>query len=407
MPGIGGDGRGAWGRGLLVGLLLLLGLGARPAHAGQPHPLALLPREKLLGLAPLLRSTDLVLLESDAKGGMNQITIMSLVAAPPRVMHDVITQPERYGEFVRNMTQSSVKKLPDGSLEHTYLFDYGIFDAMGVHRIVMHAGDPGPVELFDAASYGDGIRHFRWEFLPAAGGTLVVQYGYIELSRSGGLVEQLRSRLPTLDFGMGMVGQLTQVLAMKGRAEQLAGAPPPLPAPGGADYSFLLDRGVVALLRSQGGRLSELTLIDRSTAPPEALLRAAQNVEGWPSYVQSIKSSAAVGTRDQMQIFDLVQALPLLTFATRFGVRSTATSVDLAGLSGDLVGARMRFDVRRDAQGRSQIVYRSAHNFERASFALRQLYRLEPLFDHGINVGLALLIQRGVRGYAERTAAAR
>ena len=51
----------------------------------------------------------------------------------------------------------------------------------------------------------------------------MVLYGYTDLSRSGGVVEQLRARFPTLDYGMGLVGQMSMVLAIKTRAERLPG----------------------------------------------------------------------------------------------------------------------------------------------------------------------------------------
>jgi len=386
---------------LVVGIGTAIGQPA-PAQAGPPHPLELLPQDRLLTLAPLLRSSDLALMESDERGGIKQITVMSLSTAPPELVYDVVIHPERYGDFVRNMTRSEVKKLTDGSLEHTYEFSYKILDINGVHRYVAHPGAPGAIEIFDVASYSDGARHFRWEFLPAGAGTLIVMYGYTDLSHSGGVVEQLRSRFPTLDFGMGLVGQMAQVLAMKSRAEQMAGVPRSLPAAGGADYGFLLDRGTVVLMRSQAGRLTDLSMVDRSTAQADKLLLAAQRVPEWSQYVPSVKSSEPAGNRDGTPIVELTQTLPLLTFTTRFGVQASGNAVDLYGFSGDLSGSRLRFDVRGDANGRSQLVFRSSQAFDRASFVIRQLYKLEPLFEYGVNVGLAMLIQRGAKYRGEQ-----
>lgn len=384
-------------------------LGPKPALAGperaEARPLTTLPAAKLTQLAPLLRSADLVLLESDSNGAMKQITAMTLAAARPDVVREVLMHPERYTDFVRNMKRSDVQQRPDGTLDHSYALDYSVFDISGTHRYVRTNEPGGPVELFDADPNSSGLRHYRWEFLPVGSGTLVVQYGYTDLANSGGVIEQLRQRFNTLEYGMALVAQMSLLVAMKSRAEQVAGpaGSASLPAAGGADYGFLLDRGTVAMLRNGGSRLSDLSLVDRTTARPEVVVQVAKQVDQWAQFVPSIKRSESIGDR-----VDMKQALPLLTFDTQYGVQSNASSVELYGLAGDLRGARLRFDVRSEPAGsaaRSQLVFRASQQFDRASFVIRQLYKMEPLFEYGINIGLAMLMQRGVRWRAEQQSA--
>lgn len=382
---------------ILVVLLCLAG----QAHAGEPHPLVLLPTDKVLALAPLLRQSEVALLESEPSGEMKQITVLSLSSAPPNVVHDVVAHPENYAEFVRNMDISEVRKLPSGGLEHTYQFSYKLVTMDGIHRYVMHPGTAGPIDLSDALPSSNGLRHYRWEFLPCGSGTLIVMYGFTDLVNSGGVVAQLRSRFPTLDFGMGLIAQMSSVLAMKARAEHLSGGARPMQVSGTSDYGFLLTRGTMAIMRTSAGRLSELSLISNSSARPELLIRAAQEVPSWSQYVPSIKDSHAVGSRDGLAMVELTQQLPLLSFTTRFGVQPGPSSVDLLGFSGDLSSSRMRFDIRSSPEGRSQLVFRSTQSLDRASFVLRQLYKLESLFEYGVNVGLAILVERGIRTYAE------
>ena len=392
----------AWRRSLVrvPSLVVVLCLAAL-SHAGEPHPLVLLPPDKLLALAPLLRQSEVALLESEPNGEMKQITVLSLSSAPPSVVHDVVAHPENYADFVRNMDISEVRRLPSGGFEHTYQFSYKVVTMDGIHRYMLHPGPAGPIELFDALPASNGLRHYRWEFLPCGAGTLIVMYGFTDLVNSSGVVAQLRSRFPTLDFGMGLIAQMSPVLAMKARAEQLSGGSRPVQVSGSGDYGFLLGRGTMAIMRTAAGRLSELSLISNSSARPELLTRAAQEVPSWSQYVPSIKDSHAVGSRDGLAMVELTQQLPLLSFTTRFGVQPGPTSVDLFGFSGDQSSARMRFDIRGFPDGHSQLIFRSTQRLDSASFVLRQLYKLEPLFEYGVNVGLAILVERGIRNYAE------
>ena len=75
------------------------------------------------------------------------------------------------------------------------------------------------------------------------------------------------------------------------------------------------------------------------------------------------------------------------------------------GLDGDLPRARMRWDVRpttSDGQPQSEVVLRAMVDYDHGSVVVRELYKLEPLFQYGIDVGLQLVILRGVKQQAEQ-----
>jgi hypothetical protein len=101
-----------------------------------------------------------------------------------------------------------------------------------------------------------------------------------------------------------------------------------------------------------------------------------------------------------------------LSWRTRYLVRALPSSVDMLGTGGDLAGSRLRFDVSalRPAPGpshaaTSQIVLRASQQYDKGSLLVRQLYKLEPLFEYGVNVGLQLMLLRGLRQHAEQTTA--
>lgn len=406
------------GGAVLPCLLLLLGLGSvgeRDAAAsfGQTAvPLRTFSPEQVRSLAPLLRQSDLTLLESEPSGKLRQITYFTLVAAPPALLRSVLLDAGKYTDFVRNFVSSKVTPRADGSFEHNYQLSYRVYTVDGTHLYVPLPADPQaaapPVEIMDQDNPPGTARHYRWEFHSVAGATVLVVYGYTDMHHSGGLIGTLIKRVPQLEHGLALVTQSALVLSMKRQAEQMYGAPPLLPAAGAASYDFLLDRGLLVFLRSNAeGRLAEVSLVDRSSAKTDVILDRIKRLADWSSFIPTITKSINSAPREGIPMMvDLVQSIPLLSFHTLFGARTSGTSVDMYGVEGDLRGARMRWDVTPGRGATSQVVLRSSQQFDRASLVIRQLYKLEPLFEYGINVGLQLVLLLGVKNKAEQAPAA-
>lgn len=389
----------------VVPLLLVLCASTLAFANAQPWPLTPLPGDKLLTLAPSLHQADLALIESDGRGLLKQLTTVSLVAAPPSVVHSVVANPGNYGKFVPNMSRSDARSEPGGTLLHEYKLDYTLISVDGRHRYVNLPPVAGqaeaPIDVYDPDD--NGVRHYRWEFYAVPGGTLLVCYGYTQIP-SDGLYGKLIHRAQTLEYGLALIPQLTLLLAVKKQSEKVAGPQPSAPAGAQPNLGFLLDRGAVALFRRAGGRLSEVNLVDRTRARADVLVRVASNTGEWSRFVPTIDKSMPVGARSGLPGFEVNQSLPLMSWDTTWGVASNATSVDMFGLDGDLQHARMRWDVRplHDAGPmQTEIVLRCLENFDR-SIIIRQLYKLEPFFEYGIDVGLQLVILRGVKQQAEQ-----
>lgn len=388
--------------------MMLVGVTGVAQAKPQPWPLTTLPADKLLTLVPSLREQDLALVESDAKGALKQITAVTLVAAPPATVHDVVAHPERYGQFVHNMSRSDVRREPGGTFVHDYKLDYTVASVDGRHRYVLLPPVPGqaaaPIDIYDPDD--NGTRHYRWEFYAAPGsGTLLVVYGYSQIPTDG-LYGRLIKRAQTLEYGLALIPQMTLMLACKQQAQRLAG---PQPSPGQAgpqpNLGFLLDRGALALFRTIGSRVSEMNLVDRTRARPDVLVRVATSVAPWSRFVPTIGKSTPLGARQGLPAFEVEQSLPLMSWTTTWGVFASAAAVDMFGLDGDLVRSRIRWDIRqlRDAGPlQAEIVVRAMINYDQGSVVVRELYKLEPLFQYGIDLGLVLVVLRGVRMQAEQ-----
>ncbi|HEX8952207.1 MAG TPA: hypothetical protein VF997_09920 [Polyangia bacterium] len=380
------------------------------AHAkAQPWPLTTLPADKLLTLVPSLGAQDLALIESDARGMLKQITTVTLVAAPPSTVHDIVGHPERYGQFVHNMSRSDIRREPGGTVVHDYKLDYTVASVDGRHRYVFLPPVAGqaapPIDIYDPDD--NGTRHYRWEFYapPDGKGTLLVMYGYSQIPTDG-IYGKLIRRAQTLEYGLSLIPQMTLMLACKQRAEQLSpGQARPSTAGQQPSLGFLLERGAVALFRKSGNHVTEVNLVDRTRARPDVLVRVAANAAAWSKFVPTIGKSMPLGQRQGLPATELEQSLPLMSWTTTWGVFANANAVDMFGLDGDLSRARMRWDVRplKDAGAmQAEIVLRAMVDYDHGSVVVRELYKLEPLFQYGIDVGLQLVILRGIKQQAEQ-----
>lgn len=420
-----------------LSLLLLaagLGLGLPVARADQDSaaPLSLIAPARVRALAPLLRSHDLTLIESHPSGSLKQLTILTLVAARPETVREVVWQAERYPEFLHNLSRSQVSRSDDGSFVHSFQVAYGVLGLAGRNRFVERlpvpaaAADDGeargearPIELFDPEPGPQGNRHLRFEFYAAGGGTVFSLYAYASLPSTIDLVRRFVALSPQLEPGFALAAALTFALSVKSRAEQLTAAPGVvLPAAGPADYDFLLARGPVALLRSRRGRLSDISLIARSPASREALLDAVRQSSRWSESIPIVAKSSELAGSDEQSLVELQLTAPLFSLQSRYAIHTLGYSVDMLGVAGELVDSRLRWDIQPlgasgaalsaagsddSAAPASKLILRGQHSLERASLILRQLYRREPLMEYGVNLGLYLLLLNGVRSSAERS----
>lgn len=396
------------------------------AQAAQDNdaPLLPIPADRARALAPLLRGSEMVLVESQPNGSLKQLTILTLVAARPETVRDVVLRAERYPDFVRNLSSSQVTRNEDGSFDHAFHVAYGFVGFSARNRFAELppatesggevgelASDARPVEMFDPNPAPYGNRHLRFDFYAAGGGTVLAVYAYTNLPGSLEFVRRFLSVTPLFEHGIAMATALTFALSIKSRAEGLTGTPGVvLPAAGPADYEFLLERGPLAFLRSHKGRLSETSLITRSTASREVLLDAARQISRFSESIPIVARSAELIGADDQPLVDLQISAPLFSFQSRYAIRTLGYSVDMLAVSGELLGSRLRWDIQSSpstgeagAAAGSKLILRGQHQFERSSLILRQLYRIEPLMEYGVNLSLYLILLQGVRGIAERS----
>jgi hypothetical protein len=83
-------------------------------------------------------------------------------------------------------------------------------------------------------------------------------------------------------------------------------------------------------------------------------------------------------------------------------MRHEGTALDAAGMSGDLRGARYRWDLSATKPDQTLLVLRVNQNLRAASpLILGAIFRQQPLFEHGLSVAVGMVNVVGVRGRAE------
>jgi hypothetical protein len=393
----------------VAALLLAWSAGARALGPPQPAPLQTLPAAPLEALAPVLRDRDLALIEVKPDGALKQATTVTLVAAPAATVREVVIHPEHYPDFVRNMSKKSkVVTEPAGTLWHEYFINYRVHTVDGRHRYVFLDKAPdeavAPVDMYDPDPGGD--RHYRWEFLPVGDATLLVLYGYNKIPHDG-FTSRYLNRAPTLDYGFTLIPQMTLLLSMKARAEQLSGGKVTLPSGKPGTYDFLLERGALATFASVNGHLKEVSVVERTTAPAAEVLKVAADPARWSSFVPTVEHSSSLGMQGGFAGVQIDQKLPLMSWSTTWAVRVEHAAVDLFGVGGDLRGGQLRWDVRQRDDGHAEVVLRAMTDFQKGSLLLRQVYKLEPYLEYGFDLALNLLLVQSVRHRAEQVSVGR
>jgi hypothetical protein len=366
---------------------------AAPASA-KVMPLAGLPPEKLVALAPVLKHGDIALIESFPDGTMKQVTLILYVAAPPEVVHEVVASPAAYKTFVPNVTRSdwTAGEGGVGTLKWKLELPVSSFENVNLYRF--DAGAAAPVHVWCPGENDDAT--YRWEMLPAGGGTVLVQYGYTDVKHSNAFVRSFLKKMPVSEHGLALAAQLLLAAPMKREAEKRAGARAAPPEGAGPGFGFLLDRGVVAVLRSlPGGRLADLSMLERVPRSAAEVARALTAVSSWrgvPGVDEARELGRSAGTFDASVTF----AVPVISWSSRWSYRFTDRIIEGAAISGDLRGAHLRWDLTPRGDNETLVVYRVNERFAQSSTIFRKLVEHDATLEHGLTLAFNLVWLRAL-----------
>ena len=376
-----------------------------PLSSGVPAPssaaaLEPLPRDRVFALAANAAQAELAIVESNTDGTMKQVSLVVRVRAPVELVHAIVADVGGYARFVPNMKQSDFARDAEGRMVGTWRLELPVssFSGRDVYEI-----DPAPTGTIRFHSL-DTLARYRWDFIPIPGGTLLVQTGYPDVLHANRFVRAFVKRQPPLEHGLALAAQYMLVSAIKREAERrqllpvVAATPPSMAA-----LEALLDRGMVVGMRSDAaGTLQEVFALDRYYAPEQRVAEIIADVGAYKEFVPGVEASTVTGRTDDSVSYKLEMALPILTWVTLYQQRVTAHTVDGAGIGGDLVGARYRWDLAARGAFRTVVTYRVNQPLAKSSILVRKLFSVDASLEYGLNVAFALVQLRSMRARSEK-----
>jgi len=379
---------------ICAALLLCSRAGAAPDDAIRP-----LPREQVEAVAGATRRAELAVIESKPDGTMRQVTLVVFVRAPAEAVRALIADVGGYLRFVPNLKQADFKREPDGRWVNTWRLELPIssFSGRDVYDI-----DPAPLGPISFHSLGT-LASYRWDFIPVAGGTLLVQAGYTDVLHANHFVRAFVRRQPALEHGLALAAQYMLVSAVKKEAERRSGLPavsgPPASA---AALERLTERGQVVVMRAEpSGKLAEVSVIDHVFAAEERVHAVLADPSAYHEFMAGVDRSTVAEHDANNAVYFFEMALPIVTWATIYRMRIDAHSIDGAGLSGDLRGARYRWDLSARGANDTLVTYRANQPLARGNILVKKLFEVDSSLEHGLNVAFAFLQVRSIRGRVE------
>lgn len=387
------------------------------AHAKpvlRPLPPGITP-----SLQPFLERGELALIESQKNGRLRQITVMTLVDAPPNITLGVLSAPARYPEFVPNMVLSRVTRRTGDVALVDWEMDVPISNLEGTNLFRFHRG---AVEI-ETVSGDIKEGAWRWEVQPAAGErSVVVALVYTDIRSASWLMRRLIDRHRSAEHAAVLSASTVFMKALKVRAETLAGRghgkrpdtrgrrvaelTPLLAGEARLDMRALdplLDRGYVTLVESfPDGRLRQASIITYANAELHKVFGVANDPGRYHEFMSSILRSPVLKKGGPTTVYELEVEVPMinLTFASR-AVQTGPFSIRTRSIGGDLEDARFGWDMQEAGANRTLVLHYLNTDARQASWLLRRMIHREPYFEHGLNVAIGLVMARAIRGRAE------
>jgi carbon monoxide dehydrogenase subunit G len=189
--------------------------------------LKLTPIKELTALAPLIARGQVIVVDSNSRGRMRQVTTIENVNAPAKAVLDAISTPNNYQKAIRAITDVTVHSATPTEIIFSWTLGFSVFGITSRNR--MATVDQGVViEGLDGDLAG---ATWRWQVVPvSANSTVVAYHGFADVKKAAYILEKTVQREPYLEHGLMAGSNMVMLRAMK-RAVEKATAPSAAPTP--------------------------------------------------------------------------------------------------------------------------------------------------------------------------------
>ena len=356
-------------------------------------------RDQLFALAGAAARGELALVESNADGTMKQITLVVFVRAPADKVRALVADVAGYLRFVPNLKRADFAVDEHGQWVNTWRLELPISTFAGRDAYVIDPDPMGPIVFWSLET----LAHYRWDFVPVEGGSLLVQAGYADVLHANSFVKRFVRRQPSLEHGLGLAAQYMLVSAVKKEAEKRYRTYGKVPAASSsAALEALSARGQVVVMRAlPDGKLAEVSVLEHVYAQLRKVHDVIADPGAYAEFIAGVDRSQVTERNGDELTYDYEMSLPVLNWTSVFRMRVGEQVIDGAGVRGDLSGARYRWDLALRGERHTLVTYRANQPLARGSLLVKKLFEVDPSLEYGLNVAFAILPLRSIRGRAE------
>jgi hypothetical protein len=177
-------------------------------------------------LARLLARGQVILVDSNAKGKMRQVTAIENVHAPFGKVLDAVSTPKNYSKVIRAFSDVTVHNATPKEIFFSWTLGFSVFSITSRNR--MASVDQGvTIEGLDGGLAGST---WRWQIIPTdPENTIVAYHGFADVKKAAFILEKTVQREPYLEHGLMAGSNMVMLRAMKRAVEKTPAATPAKP----------------------------------------------------------------------------------------------------------------------------------------------------------------------------------
>ena len=367
------------------------------------------------GFYEILENTDISLVESGSNGRPWQVLILAKVKAQPKRIFEVIADVSNYPKFLHSVSSSQVLKKNRGMELSSWALNVPVLGLKG--KRAMRPQPPSVIEFRGVSGHFKQHRE-RWEIYPhkSPNHSVVAMYRSVDLKKNGGfLLKTLLSLEPAIEHGLYVAASFVQLEDLRRYLEKKPKAKPGKHV--GAMPLFkeqlsrkkiqtlmpLLGRGEVSLIYSNDdGSFKQSTVLTVVDAPRKSVVAIAHDADKYPEFVPNLERYKLRTSEQGNKVIDYEIDLPLMNVEGLMKMNiGKSDEVEMDAIEGDIERGRWLWTFTDLKNDKTAIAHYSYVDITKATWFIKKLVEIQPLFEHGSVTALSMVQVRAIKERSE------